>query len=236
MSSQEPTYSVKLTDKELLLLDARCSPEAQKEVDLAKKRVAIAVETPQLDTVYSGFLVAVNEVALKKGVIRLRHVRIRYCNLCKKDGGYAPHKRTRYGSYGAVSRKGDPNSNKPLYLNGWDLEERCISIQGYANLGCCDECYETIKPYLIKMLAEQQVEVDPRIMGHPSKWLKAVDCKCVECGWAGHELQMTKIPAMMGGFYRGGCPSCGKYNGFLGKTIVEKLDTFRIIPATEVVG
>lgn len=197
---------IELTDTELILLDGKVSPDAQKEIELAKQRIALV----GFSKGQQAFLVAVKNEAETNGILGCRYVRVAYCKICKRDPGYA-----KYKSSTQYHKKGDLNRKKPLSFQGIDLALRFVTMTGYPTLGCCSDCWKEIQPAVTEILKDVQAEIPKGITGTPSRYKKVFIMAC-ECGWKGLETEMGELPAVMGGKYKGKCPSCGFENRFLG--------------------
>lgn len=200
---------VTLTDEELALLDGKVSEKVQVEVDAAKARLAARAELSGLNEKQAGFVADVVSEAATNGFLRFQWKPLSYCKVCSKSGGYAKYK--------SGPNRGLDNWKKPLYLNGVELADRFVTIQGRATVGCCKECFDIVKPYLKAKLEDMQVELSKPLLGQlgmegDPKWKKWPKARCKKCGWEGHEGELRNIPAVMGGYYKGGCPACEAEN------------------------
>ena len=233
VQASERTVRVDLTDMELLILDGNCSKEVQAEVEMAKQRIEAKESMPDVEPAISDFVVQVVAEANKKGVLRLRSKSLSHCSVCKQSGGYYTYKRSsRYHN------KGDLNYDKPKYLSGIELAVRFVTMTGYAACGCCSECWAKAKPIILEKIesGEIKAEVSESITGKPSRFKKCANKECSECGWKGHEGQMSKRMTLIGnGYYPAVCPNCGAENIPLGPTKVKDVDGFTLVEV-EVLG
>lgn len=213
-----------LTDNELILLDGQCREETQREVDKAKARLAMIAAIPDASAADAAFIADAVTEAQSTGRLIFAHVRIRSCRVCKASGGYR-----RYTRNGRYHRKGDPNYDKPTYLNGVELAKRFVTMQGHATLGCCSDCFKRIQPALIEKLADVHAEISKGITGTDPAFKRFDKMTCEKCGWTGHEGQMRLLRAIMDGNYSGGCPNCPAENRFLGPTLIKHQDGFEVV-------
>ncbi len=198
----------RLTDDELVVLDGKCGEELQQEVDKAKKRIAARSEFPELLNEESAFIASLVAEANQYGRLIFSRESIRTCKICGKNGGCAV--RTRNGRH---HRKGDKNYDKPLYLAGLEFAYRFVTMKGYPSLGCCVDCWNKIKPFAAKSLAEVKAVIPEAITGFPPRFTYQSNMRCLSCGWEGHEGQMIHEPTIMGnGTYPARCPKCNALN------------------------
>lgn len=219
--------NITLTDEELLLLDGKCSENTQKEVIAALARIECAKSHPELPEKLAKFIASAVDEARNEGQLIYRSCNIHTCKTCGKNGGY--YKYPRNGRY---HRKGESNYSKPRYISGVELADRFVIMQGNPAVGCCNECFEQVKPFLAAALENIPCQVSERITGHPTRWKRYKKRECSKCGWTGHEGQLGKLPAMMGGFYPGKCPSCGTENRLFGMDLVKSVNGFDLVEVT----
>lgn len=215
---------VELTDDELTLLDGKCSDAVQADVDAAKLRLASVESLGHLTPERAGFVADVVREALKSGRLTFCWRSLRLCDVCKRSDGYAPYKRTsRY------RRKGDPDYSRPRTFRGVELKHGYVSVQGYARLGCCEDCFNATKASLTEALADIRAEVPEAITGQPPRFRYSENQHCTTCDWKGHELQLGQLPTLMGdGYYRGKCPKCGAENRLFLHPI-KRVDGFQLV-------
>lgn len=205
----EPTQAVFLTDTELSYLDGRCSEKIQAEVTAALRRIAARSEFPGLSPRAAGFVADVVSEARENGELLLVHRPLRRCDLCGRNGGYRLFKSGR--------RKGEADTNHPLNLKGYELARRFVGVTGWAHLGGCADCIDSLLPVLADALRGIPAQVPERLRadGEP-RWIKHRNRHCNVCGWDGHEGEMARRRTLMGdGTYAAVCPSCKAETGFL---------------------
>lgn len=215
-------HSIRLTDEELLFLDGHLLPEAQTVVDAAKARVAFKNENPALDPPIASFVANVVLEAQTTGVLRYQHGRINHCNIHNESAGYAVYK--------SGPRKGQQNYNKQLSYPGVDLVKRSVSIAGSAALGGCVDCINTALPHIRAALVGVEAQL-PEQLQTPDEptFTRYSHRKCVQCGWEGHEGEMGRLPAVLGGSYPGQCPSCDAKSLAFGPVVFTLVDGFTVV-------
>jgi hypothetical protein len=82
---------------------------------------------------------------------------------------------------------------------------------------------------VVKQLKDVVAEVPKSLTGHDPKWLRKRNQKCIQCKWEGHEGQLKPLPALMGGYYPGECPSCGAKNLLFGRDNIESAEGYAIV-------
>lgn len=220
--SDSPTYSVRLTDAELLLLDGQCSPEAQAEVDAAKRRRATASAFSDLTEAQAALVSKAVEEALSNKKLGLRGVGLRHCDVCGKSAGHYRFKSGR--------RKGQPDYKRPLSFSGVELADRMVSIAGYASCGCCADCWAAVRPAVLESVSGLEAEIAESLTGEPPRWRRVLNRRCTSCGWEGTEDQMRPAPTLMGdGTYPSGCPKCPAKNALF-HTPVEIAKGYSLVP------
>jgi hypothetical protein len=222
------TVGVRLTDEELVLLDGQCSEKVQRDVDGAKARLSVASQIDSdIPPEHRTFISRVVEEAENSGCLTFERWSLHKCDVCGRRAGYASYKRnSRY------HRKGDPDYSKPLTFPGFEFAKRFVVSRGYATVGCCQECFNDLRPHLVRALENVKAELPERLMGYPSKWRRWDNMKCKSCGWQGHKGEMGELPAMFEGYYRGQCPECGAKNNAFGPMQIKTVDGFTLV-ATE---
>jgi hypothetical protein len=207
MSEPTLTVSVDLTDEELTVLNGRCSPKVQVQVDAAVLRLVFVSRFPDLTTAQARLVADAVSEAGASGLLILQHQRIRHCSLCGKSAGYYHFKSGR--------RKGKPDYDRPLSMNGYELARRSLYVQGYAAMGGCTGCLDPVLPVLAEELrgVRAQLPDSLRVEGEP-RWIRYDRRQCKKCGWVGHEGRMRWRLTMMGdGYFPGGCPECDAGSG-----------------------
>ncbi len=211
-----------LTDEEWMLLDGKCRDEVQARVELAHKRLASIAAHADLPPAQARFIADVVEEATREGLVICCHTLISRCKLCGTSKDYVPYKSGRY--------RGRPNHNKPRYVSGFEFAKRFIRMDGYPALGCCRACFDSMQPALKRALANVVAQVPDLLAaeGRPP-WRRYQRTRCTKCEWTGHEGQLGKLQALMGGWYPGKCPSCGAENTPFGPTNIERVDGHEIV-------
>lgn len=204
---------VKLTDDLLLTLDGCGDPDVQAAIDRVRERLAIAADHGTLTEGQAQFVAKALALARTSGRLDLTRVDLVYCDVCKKRAGYAKYK--------SGPRRGKNNYDKQLSFYGVDLGVRSVSMRGYANCGCCQDCWDAAKPVLIQRLPDVPAQVSKFITGEDPKYTRHDIRSCSSCGWEGSERLMTRRRTLMGdGTYPAGCPECGAENLFMGRTFI----------------
>lgn len=213
-----------LEDQEILLLDGKCREEIQKKVDDVKRVVEARSKVTGLNQEQAELVANAVLEAEKSGKLIYHHRSLRSCDVCKKSGGYATY--TRNSRY---HRKGEKNHDRPLSFSGIELADRTIRMEGRAAVGCCNSCFNAVKPALLEALASVRAEMPEQLTGKPPKWKRHDKRKCKECGWEGHEGEMGLLPAMMQGSYPGKCPKCEAKSLPFGPRVFEFVDGFELV-------
>jgi hypothetical protein len=223
----ERRTKVALSDAELVLLDGRCSAEAQTEIDAAKRRLAFAAAHADLSAADAGFVADVVNAAIANGRLTYSRAQLLSCSLCERVRTYA--KRKRWSRKGAA---GSPDYDRPIYVPGVDLAQGFVIVQGIARLGCCVDCLTRLRPVLATALADVRAQIPEGITGVPARFVRYGHRHCAECGWDGHEGEMRRERTVLGdGTYPAGCPKCDANNLFLGPTLVAARDGFTVVEA-----
>lgn len=216
---------IDLTDEELALLDGRCRPEVQVEVDQAKRRLESAERLAHLPQVLAGFVADVVSCAEKGGLLVWENKMVRLCSLCGESPGYVLFKRG--------PRKGQPNYKKPKSLPGVELARRFVTIAGHANLGGCRACVDLAVPDIREALRDVRAQLPKELRAEGARrYVKHDNMVCSACKWEGHKGEMKMLRALMGGDYPGRCPACGAENLPFGATIIGHADGLTIVEAS----
>lgn len=206
------TRQTRLSADELILLDGRCNRNAQAIVDAAKIQLRIQRDRG-LSEPHAAFVADVLSYARKELALGFQTLSIQQCGLCGKHAGYVAHERG-----GRNHKKGDPDRKRPMWMSGVDLADR--SKTGAMNcpvLGCCNGCWEPIKPVLLDELKPLRVELPESLTGHWRWFIRSHAVVCSACGWKGHRQQCR----FSDDFKSIGCPECGIMNELF-KTRVEQ--------------
>lgn len=218
-------YEVKLTLRELLLLEGNCSDEVDIVVKqaLADNRISNSIDDAP-EPVKLFVCDAVRE-AVTNGELIFRYKRIRRGKYSGVDAGY--ERRSRSSRYG---RKGETNYDKPLTVEGVELAYRFVTIQNQAVLGDTVQFFDDAKPYLAIALEGIEAEIPEEITGHKPLFKKHIERKCESCGWVGLEYEMGKSMYLTGdGYYPSTCPSC-KAQGSLFSDKVKPTGRWKVLP------
>lgn len=214
---------ISLTDDELVVLDGRCEPETQTEVDAAKARIAARRRFTDLPPALAGLVADVVGEATAKGRLVLWNRPLDRCPLCKETKGYVPYK--------SGPRRGEPNHSKPIRLDGYELADRFVTFKGHVSVGGCVSCVDQALPTIVESLRGVEAEVPERLRadGEPRR-VRHHNVHCTKCGWDGHEGQMRRHRTVFGdGTYPSGCPECPAENLPLGRSVVERVDGFTVV-------
>lgn len=200
------TDDYKLPDDLAVLLDGKVEPKVQTLIDKAKARIASRTEFAHLTDQERAFVVALVERAKTHGLLGYRSTGMRTCRVCGTKCGYRKVART-----SKWKTKGEDDYDNPILVRGIDFVDSFVRMTGYPSLGACSVCVAKLMPDILRALESVPHERKYWPTG-PSRWAKFSKMKC-ECGWRGHEGQMTRRPTLMGdGAYPAGCPSCGRQN------------------------
>jgi len=201
-----------LTDPEAVLLDGQVRDTVQSLIDAAKARLSAIGLYSDLSEREAGFVADVTTEAHTQKILAHGCEYIRRCPVCEKDAGY--HIRTRSSRNG---RKGQPDFSKPKLFPALEFHQSFITIKNRVALGCCQDCFARVKPYLADALKDVKAQIPSNVTGHKPTYLRMT---CTKCSWIGLESEMGKLPAIMGnGYYPGKCPSCGAENQLFSRNI-----------------
>lgn len=224
MSENAVTRRFDLSHGEMALLDGACSESSQAIINEYKQ--AIALSESGISVKQASMVAKIVAHAAKNGKLACSTRYVRSCPCCGASAGYAKYKsNSRYHS------KGEENTDKPLSIGVTHLDGSFVQISNYSSLGFCCECEKIIKPILLRELASVRAEIPERLTGFAPKFKWNQNRSC-ECGWTGHEGQMGRCYALMGGTYPGECPSCKAENKPFGRTIISIASGFTLTEAT----
>ena len=217
---------IKLTDAEIVVLDGRCSPATQIEVESAKARISMAADAG-VDEAVAGVVVAAIDEARRSGRLIWRKVRLGYCPLCKSAGGYAPYK--------SGPKRGTPNYAKPRSLAGVEMQHRSVTVtfggQSSIGVGACAACVEKMLPLIRAGLRSVAAEIPEQLREPGAPALRRFDRRrCKGCGWTGHEGEMGRVATLFfNGSFPGICPSCGVARTPLGPELFDAVEGFDVV-------
>jgi hypothetical protein len=199
------SHSVNLTNDEMLLLDGRCSATVQAKIDILKESLSMALSFPELSAPLSQFVGKVVAAARVDEALRLIALHILRCDLC---GSYP---NPEYEPYKSGGNKGLPNRSKPRYLRGVELSAGRFRMTNFASLGCCVDCWATVKAAVIAALVGVPCQLpEPlRTEGAPA-WVRSENCECKVCGHIGCRADLKP----WGTCFQ--CPSCETKDDFRG--------------------
>lgn len=217
------SWSVNLTTNELLLLDGQCSSATQRLVDAARA-TQVVVANSNLTERQAELVINVASEARTNGLLIYRLTMVDRCTVCGKTAGYVKYKSGR--------NKGQDNYAKPLTMRAIEFADRFIRLSGRVSLGACVECVDVCIPHIKDALIDVRAQI-PTQLRHPTAPIlqKCRNVECLECGWKGHEGNMRKLPALMGGMYSGGCPQCPAENSLF-VTRIKTVDGFVAVETT----
>lgn len=190
---------IKLTDEELLFLDGKVGPDAQKIVEQAKQALEHAILGP--------FGAEVIRLALEQGMFKWNHTSLTYCSLCKTSAGYAPYK--------SGYNRGLPNYKKPRYMGGVEFMRGFVSIKGFAANGGCVQCVGDLAQRIQEYILDKDLPI--QLPDHEkTKWVKEDFRRCTKCDTVCGDFDCYLDRTLMGdGWYYCACPNCKAKGGFL---------------------
>lgn len=199
-------YEVKLSLKELILLDGKVSESVQKIIETAKKENSVGFELPVM-----------NEIILRSeetGKLNWAYKEIRNCRYCEDK----PYDYNRYPRNGKYHNKGDKNYDKPKYYRGLKFNEGFVTVTGLGDM--CSDCCE--KHNVIENLVNYIINNDLKIEIQKNNFVETkyvLDKKkiCYKCDSEMYESEMKRKSTVMGnGTFASGCPSCGAESSAFG--------------------
>lgn len=213
------TTQVHLTDKELISL-RQCfelRPKVEAAARLAEERTAWALNNPDMSEREVRFMIDLRQVAREDGKLLGRRKRAVHCGVCGW-AGKSYQKRRGSSKWHTEER------------SCWDFKDSFVSFVGYTHTGCCDQCYQRLKPAIRRAMVDLPVQLPAWLHElKDERWTRRDLKRCTACEWQGHEGQLGLLPALMRGKYHGKCPECGAENAPFGKRIIETTDGFIMI-------
>lgn len=215
-------FSTRLNWQEILLLDGHCREEIQRDIDLVKQAQEIQSRYP-IDMASAVFISRAKNEAHKKGKLVCRPVKMHFCPVTGAKSTYLPSKkRDRYGI-----RKPDIE----VLLQGCELKDSFVSVQGYPSLGISLLGLEQIRIYLASEMRDIPAQVPERLIGEPCGWIYEEKLKCV-CGWSGRKSFTENRDPFWFGFK---CPSCGgRESSSVFTSKLFKQDGFEVVSRTQI--
>lgn len=207
--------SVYLEDRDLALLVGSNDPDVRVAAEQACARLAAAARWPELQPHVAALVVDVLAEARKSGRLIHRGVAISRCHYCGAHSTWEKSKRRRREYEAKIS--------------GIELADRFVIIAGHISVGGCRACFDAALATLRTELAMFPVELPQALLAKDARAYRRWDrCRCKRCDWRGHDGQLGKLPALMGGEYHGKCPSCGAERRLFDDPF-ERLDGFDVI-------
>jgi len=215
-------HSIILTEDELVSI--RGLVKSERAVNLIEELVRIR-ELQSGDSSADRFIAGIVELAQRTGKLGYNRRRLSDCPVCGKQKTYARYERTSLNH-----DKGDLNYDKPIYLQGVDVKDSFIRMEGYGKYMCCANCFGELKPKLVERLNDVKAELPESLMGEPPRWKKTEWAKCQKCEWEGWRTELGKLPTMFGrGDYYGKCPQCGAKEQPFGKVFDYNYDRWTVL-------
>lgn len=185
-----------LTDDQLLLLDGKADEKMQPVIDSIKLARSCGADVPLIGEVIAK--------AQASGWLRIMKGYGRWCGVCGKSAGYAPHKRR-----GRFHAKGDPDHKRPRTMSGISFDSSSITIRDH--IDCCSECDEKqgISAAIINLIVSQELHIELR-GNDRGLFVRDDERECFGCKSLIYESELGKLRTIMGdGYYPGKCPKCG---------------------------
>lgn len=207
---------VHLADRDLATLINSEDVEVRAAAKLAAARLAAPARWSAVPSHVAALIADVIAEGEKNGRLIWQGESVSYCRYCDARSEW---------------KKPPRRKNEVEYkLSGVEFAYRFVVVRGFISVGGCRACVDQALPILREELSGLAVEL-PRqlhIEGAPvhRRWERV---RCKDCGWTGHEGQLGKMNAIMGGTYPGKCPSCGAEHHPLGRRPFENIDGFEVV-------
>jgi len=186
---------IKLSDEELLLLDGKVSPDAQKIINWVK---TINQYADIGDRTYAEIIA----LAAAKGALRCNSRELNSCP-CGKSREYRTLTRGR--------NRGKKDFDHPIRFYGVSFMDGFVTVQGHSNFGYCHECGEKAIQTIAQYIQNHDLKIE--IPGE-SKWIKEEKGVCKSCGKDMWQFDMMLSPTWQrDGYYYSDCPHCGAEGG-----------------------
>lgn len=212
-------HYVSLTDAEILSLDGKCSPTVQEVIEKVKERLGIEawLYGEDLTDVQRTLAAEILRAAEAKGEWNVTNREGHYCPSCKATSAYPLYK--------TGPNKGQPNTRK---------KQRLVWGASFNGTFLCVACSKVIRPILHKILQERDVKVAlPQYYEIPTRYYRFDKTRCTKCQWEGHKGELGLLPAVMGGYYRGKCPSCNAESLPFGPKVFDYVPGFVMLPVAD---
>jgi hypothetical protein len=191
-------FSVKLGADELRLLDGRCGPGTQAEIELLKEADGIAGRHSGTGLAAAHFVARALREARASGRLSCMRVSMNRCPVTGRRAEYVKPRR--------ATRDNPFKSPVAVPFPGWELKRSFLVVQGYPSLGICDAALVELRPVLAAELARVPAAVPETVTGHAPLWVREDVVACRSCGWRGREsLCSGRDPHWFGRR----CPGCG---------------------------
>lgn len=191
--------SVTLPDDLMVVLDGRVDADQQKIVDAARSRLAMRESYPTLPVHITDLIADACREAIVEGEVDYKHRPMpgsTSCRYCRAVAGYLEYDRTR-GNH----QKGEPNYDKPQYMNGYDFTRYMTA---------CQTCAESAKALIVEQLSGKPIQISKSLSGKPPDFIKSMVYQCA-CGWRGPEIHLLTEPGWGGGpDLHKRCPNCSE--------------------------
>lgn len=208
--------SVKLLDTDLARLADSADPETAAEAAAAAGRLAVVATLADIPAHVAQLVADVVSHATTAGILRWRHDTVSICPYCQRRSEWKkpPRKRKEY----------------EYRLAAIDFDDSFLIIRGHLGVGACRTCVDEAMPHLQRALMHVLAQVPEPLAAPGRPKLERYDRRrCTKCGWSGHEGQMGKLRALISGYYRGKCPSCGVERTAFGPDPFERVDGFDVV-------
>jgi hypothetical protein len=145
---------MEISDEELALLDGKCRPALQLDVDKAVDRLQYVTNGPtNLTPEQRSFVGEVVAIATREMSAYYREVFVHKCSCCDRGGEYT--------KYRSGIKKGRPNRQRPIKI-------AAISYC-FWSADACTECAEAIHEYLVSSLADIPAALDDALLASPDQ-------------------------------------------------------------------
>ena len=210
--------TVSLTDEDLLKLAESADHATAQAAAKCAERVALVERLKDVPAHIAGLVADAVAEARESGELVYYNRRISRCAHCGATSTWTKPARRR--------------KEVEVQLSGVELARRFVYVQGHVSVGGCSECVKAAAPIIAAELSGVPAQLPSQIVAEGvSTWVKWGRVKCKKCNWTGHEGQLGRLPAIMGGTYPGRCPSCSAERMPFGLDPFEHIDGFELIEA-----
>lgn len=162
-----------LTNEQAIMLDGHVDKKEQSLINLAKLRIQFKKKYPENDKAW--FVADLIHEAKKNGIVTFKYGCGKFCCLCDKKASYAKY--TRNSRY---HKKGQLNYDKLIPISLIEFHDAYIKFQNHVTLGCCNDCWQIIKPIAKKHLNKIKAEISTKICPN-NKYKRFLIQQCKEC-------------------------------------------------------